>query len=211
VEPLPSADIRKQILFFEASEGGAGVLSQIAGNDKAISDIAKKALEIMHYKPDLCNELTVKEIASTDADAPCETGCYHCLLSYQNQTDHQFINRKDPDTLRILIALINGTRKTSVKTSDSFNNQSSSFLHLLETLGYPSKEYKRKVLHNGTEIPLYNASRRLCLFFTAPEEKIISYLKEKVLLVIILGNNPDDWEEKIRHNKTIFAVGEKVE
>jgi hypothetical protein len=37
----------------------------------------------------------------------CEAGCYQCLLSYFNQPDHENINRRNADAIKVLVALAN--------------------------------------------------------------------------------------------------------
>ncbi|MGB9687216.1 MAG: DUF1998 domain-containing protein, partial [Rectinema subterraneum] len=51
-EPLPSSDSRKAILFYEAAEGSAGVLSRLANAPHDMALVAKTALQIMHYDVD---------------------------------------------------------------------------------------------------------------------------------------------------------------
>jgi Lhr-like helicase len=108
-EALPSKDDRKTILLYEASEGGAGVLSRIAKEPELFRSIARKALEIMHYDYKTgydINTLTAEYEAKINRkEATCETGCYSCLLSYYNQPDHELIDRRRPGVLRFLIAL----------------------------------------------------------------------------------------------------------
>lgn len=41
----------------------------------------------------------------------CEAGCYRCLLSYFNQPDHENINRRNIDALKVLVALANAEVK----------------------------------------------------------------------------------------------------
>jgi hypothetical protein len=68
----------KYLLFWEASEGGAGVLSQLLHDSHAFQNLAKEALDICHFKQDKVS---------------CTQACYECLLSYQNQFDHPYLNR----------------------------------------------------------------------------------------------------------------------
>lgn len=88
-EPLPSNDDRRTLLFYEASEGGAGVLRQLAEDATALSSIAQKALELLHFDP-----VTGADQAQAGGrHERCEAACYECLLSYYNQRDHQLLDR----------------------------------------------------------------------------------------------------------------------
>jgi very-short-patch-repair endonuclease len=66
------------LLFWEASEGGAGVLSQILENPNAFQRLAQEALDICHF------------IEEKDS---CTKACYECLLAYRNQFDHPLLDR----------------------------------------------------------------------------------------------------------------------
>ncbi|MGN8852066.1 DEAD/DEAH box helicase [Anaerobiospirillum succiniciproducens] len=109
VSPLPSENDRKQLLIYETTEGGAGVLQHIANDSHALAKVARKALKIMHYVvPDDIKDLNLSTI-TTEAGEDCVAGCYKCLLSYFNQPDHSLIDRRDPATIRILIELSKST------------------------------------------------------------------------------------------------------
>jgi very-short-patch-repair endonuclease len=66
------------MLFWEASEGGAGVISQILENPESFQRLAAEALDICHFNHE-------KE--------SCTQACYECLLSYRNQFDHPLLDR----------------------------------------------------------------------------------------------------------------------
>jgi predicted nucleic acid-binding Zn-ribbon protein len=68
----------KYLLFWEAAEGGAGVLSQILEDSTSFQKLAQEALDICHF-------LEPKD--------SCAQACYQCLLSYRNQFDHPYLNR----------------------------------------------------------------------------------------------------------------------
>jgi very-short-patch-repair endonuclease len=109
-EPLPTRDNRQSILFFEAAEGGAGVLTRLATEPGAMAAIAARALEVMHFVPPPTGQpwssnALVEEL-DTDGQPLCEAGCYRCLLSYYNQPDHKLIDRKDKDADGLLLDIL---------------------------------------------------------------------------------------------------------
>lgn len=92
VEALPSnAGDRawSRLLFFEAAEGGAGVLRRLATENGQLTQVARKALEILHFDPDTGEDLG----HAPEAQETCAQACYDCLLSYSNQWDHQHLDR----------------------------------------------------------------------------------------------------------------------
>src|SRR5207249_5363372 len=51
-EPLPNRDFRNLLLFYEAAEGGAGVLRQLASDPTALPRVATQALQLCHFDPE---------------------------------------------------------------------------------------------------------------------------------------------------------------
>jgi superfamily II DNA/RNA helicase len=122
-EPLPNNDNRNYLLFYEASEGGAGVLSRIALEPGEISRIAKKSLEIMHYdvSEPIHSVADLKDVQDTNGtNEKCVAACYNCLLSYYNQMDHKNIDRQNPKAQEILVSLMNSKiqNKSDSKSAD---------------------------------------------------------------------------------------------
>jgi ATP-dependent helicase YprA (DUF1998 family) len=78
--------IRRRILFWEASEGGAGVLRRLVEEPDALARVADSALDICHFDPSSGDEVA-------DAEHTCTRACYRCLLSYSNQPYHAALNR----------------------------------------------------------------------------------------------------------------------
>ncbi|HWR57947.1 MAG TPA: helicase-related protein, partial [Thermodesulfovibrionales bacterium] len=68
------------ILFWEAAEGGVGVLQRLVDEPGAISKTAENALEICHFTED-------------EEETECVRACYNCLMTYRNQMDHGILNR----------------------------------------------------------------------------------------------------------------------
>jgi len=89
-EALPTPDIRNVLLFYEATEGGAGVLRRLVDEPQALASVARQALELCHYDPATGADLRRAPLSKED----CEAGCYDCLMSYSNQRDHRDLDRK---------------------------------------------------------------------------------------------------------------------
>jgi hypothetical protein len=87
---LPDRQRRARMLFTESAEGGAGVLRRLQAEPCALATAATEALRIMHTDPN-----TGKDLPGEDGlPEPCELGCYDCLLSYGNQSEHRLIDRR---------------------------------------------------------------------------------------------------------------------
>ena len=121
-EPLPARDNRRSILAYEATEGGAGVLSRLIDDPQALGKVARQALSLMHF-----NEVD-KAIADGDAKLlvnrdgeACVRGCYRCLLSYFNQPDHEMIDRASDEAKQMLVDLARGKVVLSVTPTRSEN------------------------------------------------------------------------------------------
>jgi Lhr-like helicase len=107
VEPTPSRQDRRALLFYEAAEGGAGALSRLCQEPGALAEVARKALETMHYLPDSFAAARAGGVSALEIDhhARCVAACYRCLLSYFNQPDHEIINRQNEKALAFLLRL----------------------------------------------------------------------------------------------------------
>lgn len=88
-EPLPGANERNAILFYEAAEGGAGVLRRLVDDPTAFARVAAQALRLCHFEPQTGEDLRHAPRAKED----CEAACYDCLMSYFNQMDHRLLDR----------------------------------------------------------------------------------------------------------------------
>ena len=51
-EPLPTRQKRRHLLFYEAAEGGAGVLRQLVEDPSAWTRVARTALKLCHFDPE---------------------------------------------------------------------------------------------------------------------------------------------------------------
>ena len=106
VEPTPSRNDRRALLFYEAAEGGAGALGQMISEKHCISLVARKALEIMHFDSSSFMDANKDYLKlSQNSDVDCVAGCYRCVLSYFNQPDHENIERRDKEMQKMLLRL----------------------------------------------------------------------------------------------------------
>ena len=80
---------RREIIFYEASEGGAGVLRQLAEAPAVLPALARRALAICHYDPDTGEDRAANR---------CGRACCECLLDYGNHgTDWRAVFRRHAD------------------------------------------------------------------------------------------------------------------
>lgn len=108
-EPLPARDNRRAILAYEATEGGAGVLSRLVEDPQALGKVAREALTLMHFeKVDAAITAGDARLLVSHEGEACVRGCYRCLLSYFNQPDHELIDRTSDEAKQMLVDLARG-------------------------------------------------------------------------------------------------------
>ena len=103
-EPMPTRDVRKGFLLYEATEGGAGVLTRLVSQETSLASVASKALEIMHLAVDGAPPDSATPLSDQPGTA-CVAACYRCLMSYYNQPDHENLDRRDEDARTMLLRL----------------------------------------------------------------------------------------------------------
>ena len=72
---------QRQMLFFEAAEGGVGLCEQLIDGN-GLARVAARALAVCHF--------TANGKESGDG---CSAACYRCLLTYENQWVHNILDR----------------------------------------------------------------------------------------------------------------------
>lgn len=105
VEALPRRVHPRFALFYESSEGGAGVLRRLVTEADQLDTVAREAIEVLHF--DLDGHDTEHAPGATER---CERACYDCLLAYSNQPDHTVLDRHSVRPL--LLVLAGSTTKT---------------------------------------------------------------------------------------------------
>lgn len=105
-EPMPTRAARNGFLLYEATEGGAGVLTRLVAEPTSLAEVARTALQVMHFA--IPDDGPLPEHASDLVDQPdtaCVAACYRCLMSYYNQPDHEVIDRRDEAAREMLLRL----------------------------------------------------------------------------------------------------------
>jgi len=174
-EPLPNNDNRNYLLFYEASEGGAGVLSRIALEPGEISRIAKKSLEIMHYdvSEPIHSVADLKDVQDANGtNEKCVAACYNCLLSYYNQMDHKNIDRQNPKTQEILVSLMN----SEIQNKSDSKSSGKSIQHNYTINGkWTADEYYR--------------NEKTVVFYSHPGEEAEEYIVNHGFRLVVKDKN----------------------
>ncbi|MCB9495960.1 MAG: DEAD/DEAH box helicase [Fibrobacteria bacterium] len=204
-EPLPRSDSRFGILFYEAAEGGAGVLTRLAQEPDALAAVASTALKLMHYRQ------PEGETAWVATDDACKAGCYRCVLSYFNQPDHERIDRRDPEVIRLLAAL---AKAQVTKCSESFVPPVSSAVEpeaqwrsILERRAYrmPAR-WNVAVGNAGTALAAYSVERTLIVVGDA-SEVLRAEAADRGYTVLAFPSDPDGWVELFTAHPGVFGPG----
>jgi hypothetical protein len=217
-EPLPKQDERKGILFYEAAEGGAGVLTRLANEPQSLAMAAANALRLMHFDaPEgdwQLDQLDELEKHDKQGNRLCEAGCYQCLLSYYNQPDHEFIKRRDPEALRLLVALANAqvTRlhtlhpEHAAKTENPANDPIQSWLAELDARSLLRPDATSVPVQNGAAIAAaqYKGSRKLVFLQPVPAE-VGSALFDKGWEVLDFSD-ATRWDEQFARYSDVFGA-----
>ena len=195
-EPLPSSDHRSAILLYEATEGGAGVLNRLLREPGKLAEVARTALELMHYSNiDAAAAARDRTILESDPEAQCVKGCYRCLLSYYNQVDHEVIDRTNPDALDLLLRLAHATVQTVDRPRASSSVQDSvpdnSWVGAFARWGFPAPS--QNPLHvGGVILPLVWREHRVVASPVQLSEAVQAQLTEMGFHLASLPEVPPD-------------------
>ncbi|HQG29558.1 MAG TPA: DUF1998 domain-containing protein, partial [Candidatus Ozemobacteraceae bacterium] len=187
-QPMPTAAQRNAILFFESAEGGAGVLTRLTTDLDLFAKVARRALEICHYRSRSGNWTGPDDLEDTKPE--CEAGCYKCLLSYSNQPEHEQIDRRNPDFLAVMchLAHVQGRKAVDGLTPDGQFEQL-----LAKCESGLEKAWLTAVRDNGYHLP-DEAQRLLSEFETRPD---FLYRDRQIIVYIDGPHHESDARKKI--------------
>ena len=214
-ESLPTITDRKEILFYEAAEGGAGILRQMVDDPTIIQKLARRALIICHYNPDTLEDLAADR---------CGKACYECLLDYTNQPDHQILDRSEiRDYLASLLSAEvkpaggAGSREERLialrKECDS--NLEEKWLDMVDSLGLKLPSDAQYLIKScSTKPDFYYKDNAVTIYVDGPphddqsqqkaDAKITQHLMQEGY-VPIRFHHKDDWEQIFHKHPDIFG------
>ncbi len=145
-EPLPTRHDRRLLLFYESAEGGAGALRRLVEEPTLWREVARAGLRLCHQDPDIDDE---------ENDGGCGGACYECLLTYQNQLDHELLDRET--ILPFLRSLLDAdlSQPDHTKNLEAESTLETAFLNHLEEGGYRMPDRDHKYFPNARTEPDY--------------------------------------------------------
>ena len=217
-EPLPKADERRALMFYEAAEGGAGVLTRIASDPASLAQVASNALKLLHHNAPqgLWRLDDLPELEQTNAlgNRICEAGCYQCLLSYFNQPDHENINRRNTDALKVLVALANAEVQPKATATPVSNHASTDalldqWLLALDASGLRRPDSLQVSVNQGaaTAAGQYKSARAL-VFLDEIDFETAALLTDKGWQVLNFSD-PSQWQAQFAALPDVFGNDEK--
>lgn len=220
VEPLPTADNRQALLFYEAAEGGAGVLTRLIGEPTSLSIVAKAALNLMHFdeidQADSAERLLQSEQKNATGDSICEAGCYQCLLSYFNQPDHDHIDRRNTDALNLLVGLFHAI-VTPQDAQDNVQPPQAPAGNLIDEWITALRIYSLKQ-PDAIDVPINQGqataagqykSQRLLVFVEAIADDLKNQLQDKGWQVLDFSN-PSEWPDLFEQYADLIGKQESI-
>lgn len=219
-EPLPKADERHALMFYEAAEGGAGVLTRIASDPASLAQVASNALKLLHHNAPQgawkLEDLPALEQTNARGNWICEAGCYQCLLSYFNQPDHENINRRNVDALKVLVALANAEVQpkaiaafTSIHAST--NALLDQWLFALDASGLRRPDALQVSVNQGavSAAGQYKSTRAL-VFLDDIDAGTAALLTDKGWQVLNFSD-PSQWQAQFAAHPDVFGNLEKTQ
>jgi len=207
-EPMPRRDERSGFLLYEATEGGAGVLTRLVAEPERLAEVARKALAIMHFTLTDTDGLPADADALVDApDTSCVAACYRCLMSYFNQPDHEQLDRRDVDAktllLRLARALTSGldvppvSRRSSRPSGPAAPDDAlARFRGVTRGRELPAHDTEPLALGEG-KVPLVWRSHYVAVLFDVALGDLTSQLEDKGFEVVVLGADEATWSESL--------------
>ncbi len=221
-EPLPDRNCRRTILFYEAAEGGAGVLTRMVGDPAAVSRVARRALAVCHFTSRSGGWDGPKDLVNCNNE--CEAGCYRCLLSYYNQLDHTLIDRQNEAMLGLLCMLAQGKHvqrplpENKAKPVPGGSSLEQAWLDFLRSGGYNTPDKAQPLLQDFETRPDFAYSRGpVVVYVDGPHHLGLQRSKKDAIItrrlenagytVVRFGANQSSWPGIVEKYAWVFGPG----
>lgn len=215
-EPMPSPQDRLEILFYEASEGGAGVLRQLVEDPAVLPVLARGALELCHFDPGSLEDRGASY---------CGRACYECLLDYGNQPDHKDLDRA---LIRDLLSQVSraecrpaggaGSRAERMaalrKRCDS--QLEKRWLDMIDELMLrPPSDGQYKIPSYFTQPDFFYSEHNAAIYIDGPPHDEPEQIREdegttqaliEMGYIVIRFHHKDDWLAIFRHHPDVFGL-----
>jgi hypothetical protein len=204
----------RSLLFYEAAEGELGVLRRLVEEVDALPQVAQAALSICHY-----------DLDGNDRAERCVQACYECLLSYTNQLEASFLDRRAiRDLLRQLTTCQVRPRINSRSSEEhlaSLRSQTQSafereFLDFLAQNGYRLPDDAQKSIQEPRCIADFFYAPNVLVFCDGPphdtpgQRRIDDHLRRELIVrgwrVIVIRWNAD-LSGQVQHFPEVFGRG----
>jgi superfamily II DNA/RNA helicase len=209
-EPMPARDDRNGFLLYEATEGGAGVLTRLVAEPGTIAEIARVALSVMHFDVDGPRGLPAEQRDLSDvAGTSCVAACYRCLMSYYNQPDHEILDRRDAKAREILLRLARSrTEGLAGEAEPPAGGEGTAppppgdsalarWLALAEARSVPRPD-PEPLAENGIRFPLVWRDHYVAAVLGHTDAAAIGRLADRGFEVIPFEGSENDWAEPFR-------------
>ena len=223
-EPLPDRDNRRAVLFYEAAEGGAGVLTRLATDSRAMVRVARRALAVCHYVSTSGDWTGPDDLEDQEPD--CEAGCYRCLLSYYNQPEHALLDRRNQEVHELLCRLIHAEPDTSgtggERSEWPLSSLEREWLEHLKEGGYHPPDRTQPYLPEHNTRPDFAYTRHQTLVYIdgphhrqkhqrGVDARITRRLEDAGATVVRFPVERDTWDDKIAEYAWVFGAGRPSE
>ena len=202
-EPMPTRDERNGFLLYEATEGGAGVLTRLAVEPDLLAIVAREALEIMHFDIEKALPTAATALEDVPGDS-CVAACYRCLMSYYNQPDHELLDRRDENARSLLLRLArskltgpaaNGQNASGTDTSNPADPLTA-FMAKAQALDLPAPD-NEPLRADGQALPLVWRGSYVAASLTELNAEALTELRNKGFEVLVVGTDPEAWSKHL--------------
>ncbi len=154
VERIGSGEWRG-LLFWEAAEGGAGVLRRLVAERDMLAQVARAGLERCHFDP----------VTLDDKKEDCARACYDCLMSYTNQRDHSKLDRH---LVTDLLAQLGQSITETRAAGRSYEEQSQALRALTDSRSDLERRFLDRLFETKRRLP-DEAQKQLADYYAQPD------------------------------------------